>query len=214
MFQRGAMTMFSWQKHWAEIKTKHKLMQWADAALKMFYCSPIFKITPEQAAVLHVKQSKQVESALHKEKSSCRNDHNMSHAVPHAGPHKSSVFRKPTQACVRTDTDTDKWTRTLLARIHALIIQTIIHQNSTEDSSWPAKITTYSSRAPLMPSACEIAHENVSQCCYGYWLFTSKHRDLQSIKTHTCTSQYISCINTVCYVSNVWNTLQSTCTDR
>lgn len=139
-----------------------------------------------------------MESASHKETNSRRNDHNMSHAVPHAGLHMSSVSLQKT-ACVRSGADADKWTRTPSARIRAL--------NYTNPKNIQAALRTAADRplrqliraGTLMPSACEIAHENVSQCCYGYRLFTSKRRGLQSIKTHTRRSQYISRVCTVFY---------------
>lgn len=85
---------------------------------------------------------------------------------------------EPTQARVHRDTDTDKWTWTLLARTRALIIQTIIHQNSAEDSGWPTRNTTYSSRDTLMSSACETANENVSVLPWLLTLHITAQRSL------------------------------------
>jgi len=70
-------------------------------------------------------------------------------------------FLNPQKACVRRDAD--KWTR--LAHIHALIIQTTVHQQIQLTN----QNNIFLERATLLPSACEIAREYVSVLL---WLLT------------------------------------------
>ena len=116
----------------------------------------------------------------------------MSHAVQNTGLHMSSVFLKPTEIHVHRDTDTDKYTWTLLTHIHTLIIQSIIYQNRTEDSkqSWPTKIRTCCS---TYTHALNMWNGTYKCVLVLLWLLTLhiKTQSARLKKTYKCPSLYL-----------------------
>ena len=129
----------------------------------------------------------------------------MSHAVQNTGLHMSSVFLKPTEIHVHRDTDTDKYTWTLLTHIHTLIIQSIIYQNRTEDSkqSWPTKIRTCCS---TYTHALNMWNGTYKCVLVLLWLLTL-HIKTQSarLKKHINACHSIYSINTAFHIHTVRN---------